>query len=141
MTPIDQKVIALQQKVEEKKKKISQAERPVWKTNCVIVTDRATKNLQTINSISECVELYAGILAKGQAFDEAAKQLDVKESFSFGGFSLKQWQEDFKTRAAMISIVKEKQKLRDLELALESLESSELKQKKVLEGIEKALED
>lgn len=141
MNEIDQKVTALQQKVEEKKKKISQAERPVWKTNCVITTDRATKNLQTINAISECVGLYAEILAKGQAFDEAARQLGVKESFSFGGFSLKQWQEDFKTRAAMISIVKEKQKLRELEVALESLESSELKQKKVLEGIEKALED
>lgn len=141
MNEIDQQVVALQQKVEEKKKKISQAERPTWRTNCVIPTDKGNKNLQTVGSVEECVSLYAEIVSKSSSFRAAVEALGIKEKFTWGGFSDKDWLEDFKTRVAMISVVKERQKLRELEVALDSLESNELKRQKTLESIAKSLEE
>lgn len=141
MNETDSQVIALQAKVAEKKKKIGRAERPTWNGNCVIPLPSGPRNLQTVSSVAECVSLFAEISAKAAAFEAANAALNTKEKFSFGGLTLQEWREDFATRISMISIVKEKQKLRELETALESLESSELKRKKTLDSIQKALED
>ena len=137
---IDDKVIALQQRIQEKRKLIEKVERLVWQTNSVIVSGGVNKNLQTIGTTEECVALFAEIVAKSEAYDKANFLLDSKIPFTHLGFSLGQWQNDFKTRMATISIVKEKKKLKDLETALESLESNEVKQNKILAGIEAELE-
>jgi hypothetical protein len=60
--------------------------------------------------------------------------------FSWMGFSVADWESDFKTRLAKIRLASEKKKLAMIEKQLESLMSDELKTDMQIAEIEKQLE-
>lgn len=140
-TEIDNKIVSLQQKVAEKKQQIKKAERPSWNTNCLFDCNGVKRNIQTIGTVREIVELFSSLLQAEDSFTTASLRLEAKEKFTTpSGYSVKEWEEDFKTRIAMINLSVERLKLRNLEEMLESLESDDLKRQKLLNKIEQELE-
>lgn len=137
---IDTKIVSLQQKVAEKKTQIKKAERPSWNTNCLFDCSGIKRNIQTIGTVREIVVLFSILLQSEDAFITASLRLGVKDKFcDSSGYSVKDWEEDFKTRIAMINLSEERLKLRKLEDMLESLESDDLKRQKLLDKIEQEL--
>lgn len=143
MSTLDEQVVQLQEKVAEKKAKIAKAERPTWQTNLAFPLNGQDRiqNIQTITDVSTAVVLFAGLEAARLAFLAANEALGTKEKFTYGGFTYEQWQQDFTTKITVISLNKEKTKLRELETLLGSLESEELKKKKTLATVAAALEE
>ena len=140
----DEQVQKLQEKVAEKKAKIAKAERPSWATNMAYRENEnssSVKNLQVIQSENECVEILGSLIQKKEAYDKAAQILDIKSEFKHCGYSFEDWKSDLIKKASIISLSKEKAKLKQLESMLEGLESEEVKKAKQLASISAALED
>lgn len=142
MENTDKQVMDLYDIVQNKKKEIAKAEKPNWLTNCSFGFGQDSNvrvNIQTVADPNKMVELLAFLYVQRNAFEEAAKDLGVKATFKWFGFSVEDWKQDFQTRLNKILISKKKQELEVLESRLNSLISPELKRKLELEEITKQL--
>jgi hypothetical protein len=139
----DDKVMALFDKLNAKKKEISQAEKPVWNTTCTIgynpesVGDRV--NLQTVTNLAKLVEMYSFLTNKERDWAESAKELGVEVPFSWMGYSKEQWQSDIKTRVNQIELSKKRKEFATMETKLNSLISDDKRKELELAELEKQL--
>lgn len=146
MNETDKKVRELYDKVQAKKDEIKKAERPNWVTNCAFNFDpRASgvntmANIQTVSDTSELVRMLGFLAVQKAAYETAAKELEVKSPFKWGGYSYDDWRTDFKTRIAKIKITDKKKELENLEKRLDAILSPELKAQFELEKITAELE-
>jgi hypothetical protein len=140
----DEKVRELFDLVQEKKLAIEKAERPCWKTSgnfgysANSAHDRTT--IATVTDVRKIVEMYAFIMDRKDKSESAAKDLGVDYNFTWLGFSVDEWKEDFQTRVNQISVQEKRKELAELESRLNAIISPELKAQMELEAIAKLLD-
>jgi molybdenum-dependent DNA-binding transcriptional regulator ModE len=72
--------------------------------------------------------------------ESAAKDLGVEYNFTWLGFSVDEWKEDFQTRVNQISVQEKRKELAELESRLNAIISPELKAQMELEAIAELLD-
>ena len=99
------------------------------KTNALFKTyEGKTINLNTVNSLDGCINAVATIIGARDAYVEAAKLLEVDyESPNYNGFPVKDWIDDFKLKASIITWATGDKKIKTLESTLKNLRSEDLK--------------
>ena len=127
--------------VQAEKAEIAKAEKPHWKTNCSFCNEYGMNriNIQTITDIDVLVLALGDLYEKYEYFNKAAKVLDVDIPFLWLGFTLEDWESDFKTRINKIQITKKKAKLEKLTERLDKLVSIEEREKMELEALQKEI--
>ena len=140
----DEKVRELFDLVQEKKLAIEKAERPCWKTSgnfgysANSAHDRTT--IATVTDVRKIVEMYAFIMDRKDKSESAAKDLGVEYNFTWLGFTVDEWKEDFQTRVNQISVQEKRKELAELESRLNTIISPELKSQMELEAIAELLD-
>jgi len=140
----DEIVQELIQKLKIKKNEILEAEKkPVWKTNLSFSFDESSTNRINLNVITD-LKLLTSILAflnvKEESFNIAAKTLNVKEKFTYLGFSKKDWEEDLIAKCNKIQINEKKAEAKKLEEGLEKFISVEERERLELLALTEAIE-
>lgn len=139
----DKKTLELWDKVQEKKKEIAKAEKPVWKTNCSfsfgLFNDKDRVNLQTISDLNILTMILAFLIQMEEAWTKASNALGITSKFNWMSFSREDWEADIKTRVTKIQITTKKKEFESLEARLNSILSPEMKAELELAEIEKAL--
>lgn len=141
---VDEQVLALFNKVQDKKRKLSVAStRTQWLTSCTIgynpetLTDRI--NIQTVTDTSKLIDIYAFLLQKKDYWDRACSTLAVKKEFKWMGYSLDDWETDIKSRMESIGFLAEKKELGVLEERLNKLITTEQRRALELEELQKMI--
>ena len=138
MAKTDEKTLALIGEVKKRKEEIAKLEKPQWKTNCTFSFSgfREPVNIHVEADIRKLIDIAGFLIAREQAYIEAAKQLQVESPpFEWTGFSVKDWLEDIKTRIDKLQIQSKKKKLETLENRLNKIVSPELRAQMELDAI------
>lgn len=140
----DELVKELFDSVQEKKLAIEKAERPCWETSgnfgYSANSGHDRVNIQTVTDVRKLVEMYAFLIDREEKSESAAKDLGVDYKFTWLGFSVDEWKNDFQTRVNQISIQEKRKELSEIESRLNAIISPELKAQMELEAISKLLE-
>jgi len=141
----DQKTLALIEDVKNRKKEISQLERPNWLTNCTFscVEGKLSDsiNLHVESNIKNLIGCASYLRDKERSYNETVIALGIEASaFIWNGFSVSDWCEDIKTRINKIQIESKKKKLEVLESRLSAIISPELKAELELQSIANELD-
>lgn len=140
----DELVKELFDSVQEKKLVIEKAERPCWETSgnfgYSANSGHDRVNIQTVTDVRKLVEMYAFLIDREEKSENAAKDLGVDYKFTWLGFSVDEWKNDFQTRVNQISIQEKRKELSEIESRLNAIISPELKAQMELEAISKLLE-
>ena len=140
----DELVKELFDSVQEKKLAIEKAERPCWETSgnfgYSANSGHDRVNIQTVTDVRKIVEMYAFLIDRKEKSENAAKDLGVDYKFTWLGFSVNEWKNDFQTRVNQISIQEKRKELSEIESRLNAIISPELKAQMELEAISKLLE-
>ena len=140
----DEKVKELFDLVQSKKLAIEKAERPCWKTSgnfgysANSAHDRTS--IPTVTDVRKLVEMYAFLMERRDKSESASKELGVEYNFTWLGFSVDEWKEDFQTRVNQISVQEKRKELAELESRLNAIISPELKAQMELEAIAELLD-
>ena len=84
--------------------------------------------------------MYAFLMERRDKSESAAKELGVEYNFTWLGFSVDEWKEDFQTRVNQISVQEKRKELAELESRLNAIISPELKSQMELEAIAELLD-
>jgi len=128
---IDQVVLELLRKVEEKKLQIGNAERPSWITNCSFGFDpnaNARINIQVVRDLDVLVGVHAFLTSKFAAFRASLAALKLTEKevpFKWLNFTYDQWVADIQTRINGLRIKAKREELDKLEGRVNALVSPE----------------
>lgn len=140
----DELVKELFDSVQAKKLVIEKAERPCWETSgnfgYSANSGHDRVNIQTVTDVRKLVEMYAFLIDREEKSESAAKDLGVEYKFTWLGFSVDEWKNDFQTRVNQISIQEKRKELSEIESRLNAIISPELKAQMELEAISKLLE-
>lgn len=142
---IDDTIIALFGVLNKQKQEVEAAEtasQRKWITNCSfpsVFGGASPINIQT-QSESTLVQFMAELLIHDSFTQKAAETLGTKyEGGSWGGFTIANWVEDFKTRVAKIQLAAKKQELAKLEKRLDAIVSIEQRRQMELDAIRASL--
>jgi len=142
---VDQIVLELLQKVEDKKKQIGNAERPSWVTTCSFGFDPSSNsriNIQVIRDVEQLVEIHAFLTGKIAAFRQSLAALKLTEKevpFKWMNFTYEQWVSDIQTRLNGLRIKNKKDELAKLEERVNALVSPEQRRAIELEKLVKEI--
>ena len=141
MAKNDDKIKELLSVIETKRTALGTKPRMTLKTNGLLKMKDKTVNINTVNSLTECIRIVADIIDVRDSFSKAAELLDI-ETFELpkvNGFSAEDWIEDFKLKVKIILWAVEDKKIKALESKLKDLRSNDLKTADALDDIEGAL--
>ncbi len=141
---IDSKITELFAVLTKQKEEVSEAvktSKHKWKTNCSFPS--VFGNTQPINIQTQTepalVELLSDLLIHREFSRKAAEALGVDHKDTWGGASIDDWIDDFKTRIAKIQLAAKQVKLTQLEQRLDAIISPEQRRALELEEITKSL--
>lgn len=140
----DELVLQLIAKVKDKKKEINDAQKPKWETSCTIgynpenVQDRI--NIQTTTDLNKLVDLYGFLTMREESSKIAAKNLGLKISTKYMGYTFEDWKTDIQSRVNQININLKKKELEELEARLDKLVTPEQRREIELAEIQKLLD-
>lgn len=142
---IDSRIQKLFDILKEKKKEVDAAEQASskrWVTNCSFPpvfgdTNRGI-NIQTQTQVN-LIGLLSDLLVRDQSTRNAAELMGVPHDGLHGGYTVESWVEDFKTRAAKLTLATRKAELAGLEKRLDAIVSPEQRRALELEAITKSL--
>lgn len=136
----DGKIKQLMQKVEEQRAALGTKPRAKWNTNAVFKYPNGDYvNLNTVNAgdFGKLVDAMAYLLTTEGLRAEASERLGVEaEPFTHGGYTIEEWEEDFKLRIGIVGYDGRKKKLAALEKKLKGLISEGTRTEMELEEIE-----
>lgn len=140
----DKKVQAPIKVVEQKKAAIAEAnKKPHWETNCSFSSENLSSsnrfNIQTVSNPEILANALAFLIKEKAAMEEANTRLGLAYSFKWLGYTIEQWEADFKTRINKIQLTKNQADLEETEIALNKLVSKEMKEELELDAITKKL--
>jgi hypothetical protein len=139
----DDKIKALMAKVEEQKAALGTKPRAKWNTNAVFKYPSGDYiNLNTVNAdnFGSLVDAMSFLLTTEGLRQTAAKRLGVEpEPFTHGGYTITEWEEDFKLRIAIVQYDGRKKKLAATQKKLKSLISEGTRVEMELDEIEALL--
>lgn len=125
----DEKIQQLISVVVEKKEAIKKAsQKPNWVTNCSFRYNDSlgdSFNIQTVNDVNVFVNALAFLLKQEGAHDEACSRLGVTGEFKWLGYTVSEWEGDFKTRINKVQLKLNQEELDSYEKALNKLISPE----------------
>jgi hypothetical protein len=140
----DEKVKDLFNSVQEKKLAIEKAERPCWLTsgNFGYSTNSAHDriNVQIVSDYRKIVEMYAFLIDRKEKSEKSANELGVDYKFTWLGFTVDEWKNDFQTRVNQLSIQEKRNELAEIEARLNAIISPDLRAQMELEAISKLLD-
>ena len=142
MAKNDNKIKQLLNKVDEEEAKLGTKPKMSWNTNCLFRYDGDQQhfNLNTVNNTGYLVRALGFLLEKCAHQKEAANRLGVTDyKFDWKGYSLQDWEHDFKLKAELIAWQTQQNKLNALKKQLKELVSDEAKTEMALDEIEKIL--
>lgn len=142
----DELVMDLLVKVEQKKEEIKAAKKkPQWKTNCTIGYNPETTqdriNIQVVRDANKLIEIYAFLLEREEFFEHAAIDLGLPPDLTYMGYSIADWAEDLKSRAAQLSIETKQKEIEELDKRVNKLVSPEQRRAMELEALQQMLKD
>jgi hypothetical protein len=117
MSTNDDKIKELLNQLNDKKNKLGKRERHVLETNGLLKIDDKSFNINTINNPNVIVELLANLISRENNYNEAAKRLNIQSQFTWNGYTIEQWETDFRNRKL--------KELKELENRLNSLISDD----------------
>lgn len=130
----------LLQKVEEQKNGLGTRTKVAWVTNGIFKRDaNSFFNLNTVVDVSVLANALGFLISQEGAFHEACKRLGVKSEYKWDGYTVEDWEEDFRTRISIIEYDKRKKTLDATRQKLNSLVSEETRTENELEEIKKLL--
>lgn len=141
----DKRTIELINEVKRRKQEIAKIEKPNWKTNLSFCFVEGKKNdaiaLHTVANVKTLISMAAFLMERRDNYEKAAKLLGVEQppEFTWDGFSVEDWLEDFKMKISKIQIVSKRKKLEELEQRLGKIISPELRAEMELEAISEEL--
>lgn len=139
----DDKIKNLLTEIDKKKSEIGSKPKAAWKTNGIIkIFDNSninSYNINTVNSVTACVDLVSALLSQKTNYSEACKFLGVKELDSEKIFYINDAMDDLKLRNQMILWDVEKKKLDAMEKKLKDLRSVDAKTEDAINDIENEL--
>jgi len=141
-TKHDDKIKALLSKVESQKAGLGTKPKASWTTNGIFKYHNSNDyfNLNTVKDTQILVNALATLLEKEQLQNLAAERLGVtSNSFVWDGYSVAEWEGDFKRRVEIIEWEKRKAQLDDTKKKLNSLVSEDAKTEMALADIESLL--
>lgn len=141
MSKHDTKIKQLLEKVEDQQASLGDRPRASWLTNGIFrYPDGQHFNLNTVQDSEPLLDALAFLLEKQTLRSEAAKRLEIEcVELSWGGFSLADWESDFKRRIEILAWQGRKKQLDATKKKLHSLVSEEGKTEMELSAIEKLL--
>lgn len=141
MTKHDDKIKTLLATVEQQKAALGTKPRASWVTNAIFkYKDGTHLNLNTVRTSQPLVDALAYLLEKQGLQQAAANHLGVRlEPFSWEGYSLQEWMQDFKLRLDILHWEDKKAQLEATKKKLHALVSEEAKTEMELADIEKML--
>ena len=140
MSKNDVAIKELLQKVEEQKAGLGKKEKVSWLTNCVFKKDGANWfNINTITDFSILASALGFLISQEECFQKACKRLGVTGEFKWDGYTLSDWEEDFKTRVRVVQWDNKNKVLENTKKKLGTLVSEEVKTEMELEDIKKIL--
>lgn len=130
--------------VTAKKEAIKQGlKKPNWITNCSFRygTDSIGNsfNIQTVNDVNVLRDALAFLIRLETGHKEANTRLDVGGDFQWLGYSVDDWQSDFKTRIDKIQVKKNQEEQEAYEIALNKLVSKEMREELELAELAKKI--
>lgn len=136
----DSKTLALIQEVKKRKAEIASAEKPQYITNCNFsYTEDSAKivNIHVESDVGHLVRIAGFLIGQAKHYAEASGAMGIEDvpAFTWQGFSIKDWQNDIKTRLAKLQIANKRKKLEALESRLNTIISPELRAEMELEAI------
>ncbi|MGD9728109.1 MAG: hypothetical protein AB7L09_02515 [Nitrospira sp.] len=139
----DDKIKALMQKVEEQQKALGTKSRARWNTNAVFKYPSGDFiNLNTLNGgdLGKLIDAMSFLLSTESVRADAAKRLGIDPvPFAHGGYTITEWEEDFKLRIAIIQYDDRKKELDATKKKLKSLVSEGTRTEMELDEIESLL--
>jgi hypothetical protein len=141
----DEMALKLLENLKAKKEEIKKLSgRPHYKTNMTFFYQPQNKNVN-LNVVADNIELatyYGYIKNQVGIIVDAFEDLEIDatlEEPKIDGFTLEEWREDFKTRAGVINIRVEKEKLKAMEAKINKIVSKEKRDELELEMMAKDL--
>lgn len=141
MSKNDDKIKQLLSKIEADKKSLGKKPKVSLNTNGLFRFDNSNHfNLNTVSDSGYLVRALGFLLEKESTQKEAAKRLGVEGYvFDWKGYSLQDWEHDFKLKAEAITYGVKQKKLAALQKKLKDLRSEDAKTDDALGEIEKML--
>lgn len=118
----DKRILALREKIAEKKKELGKVKRFNPITNCSLELDGSRYNLNVIN-----MKQATTLLIKLNMYKRSAEDLDLFTELIISGYSVEDWMTDVKQVLDILHKKEEEKKLREMESKLEQLLSEEKK--------------
>jgi len=139
----DDKIKLLMAKVEEQKAALGTKPRAKWNTNAVFKYPSGDYvNLNTVNAgdFGRLVDALSFLLTNEDARSQAAERLGIgAPRFEHGGFTIAEWEEDFKLRIGIVGYDGRKRKLDATSAKLKGLVSEGTRTEMELAEIEALL--
>lgn len=151
---VDDAVLDLLRKVQQKKDEIAKASRkPAWKTNCSIgftngfdaenksdkIADRV--NIVTVTDINRLAHIYMFVVQKEEALQRASVDLGVNLDMVYQGYPFDAWKDDLKARAGQLGIEQKKRELDELDSRVNKLVSPDQRREMELKALQELLGD
>lgn len=137
---LDQKVVALMEKVKEKRKLVASLEKVSWSTTGSLQLPGWERlNIQIEQDVSKLVLAYGTLFQIASAYDAGYKAMELDGSRKWQGYDISEWLDDLRQRINVIGIKAERKKLADLEDLLNSCTSDEQRRAMKLAEIESQL--
>lgn len=125
----DERILKLLEDIKLKEEKIAKYKKFEPKTNCMLILDKETININTVNK--ENLKLLACKLAslyQGECYLIQSGYLKLDTSYSIiNGFKIQTWIEDICNKIESIEIKEEKAKLKQMKSKLENMVSDDKK--------------
>jgi hypothetical protein len=139
----DEQIQKLISVVVQKKEAIKSAsQKPNWNTNCSFKYANGIAdsfNIQTVSDVTVFVQALSFLLLQEGTYVEAVSRLGVKGDFKWAGFSVADWEADFKTRINKIQLKINQEELDSYEKSLNKLISKEAREEMELAELTKKI--
>jgi hypothetical protein len=139
----DKVIKQLMDKVEEQKASLGTRKKHVLNTNGIFKYDENATYYININTVCDSivfVNALGFLLSNRNQYEQAADRLNIKvTAWKWLGFTLQEWEEDFKARIEQIEYDKKKKQLDATKAKLDTLVSEEARTEMELENIQKSL--
>lgn len=134
MSKNDEKIIALKNSIEAKKKELNVSVRFSPITNCNLELDGVRYNINTLAK-----EQLITLLVKLNMYRVSSHDLNISCNFKISGYSVSEWMTDIQSKIEVLNYKDEDNKLKQLEVKLTRMLSDEKKTELELAEIENLL--
>lgn len=140
MSKNDAVIKELMAKLEEQKAGLGKTPRGTWLTNGIFKFNSSDYfNINVVTDFSKLAGALGFLLLQEDAFNKGCDALGVKAEFKWDGYTRDDWEEDFKTRIAIVEYDSKKRTLDATKKKLQSLVSEETRTEMELDEIKKLL--